>query len=149
MAPTCKRWPVAVEDVWQEWRENWSSRLIPVLRLILAPSLLAAWKLNLLSRVPKCHCPLAPVVQVVVDDEGCVVEGCQQVRHGCGARLVAPAEGRPCSGEWRKCRGSGSEVWGWYLHSTYLWIQIINMYLLIYIYIESGTDGICDDSFIL
>ena len=19
----------------------------------------------------------------------------------------------PCSGEWRKCRGSGSEVWGW------------------------------------
>ena len=51
-------------------------------------------KVESVSRVPKCHCPLAPVVQVVVDDEGGVVEGRQQVRHGGGARLVAPAEGQ-------------------------------------------------------
>ena len=51
-------------------------------------------KVESVSRVPKCRCQLAPVVQVVVDDEGCVVDGRQQVRHGGGARLVAPAEGQ-------------------------------------------------------
>ena len=61
----------------------------------MATSLLAAWKLNHLSEVPKCHCQCAPVVQVVVDDEGRVVEAGEQVRHGGGARLVAPAEGQP------------------------------------------------------
>ena len=134
MVPTCKRWPVAVEDVWQEWRENWSSRLIPVLRLILAPSLLAAWKLNLLSKV-KCHCPLAPVVQVVVDDEGGVVEGRQQVRHGGGARLVAPAEGQSVQRRVEEVLRLGQRGLG-VISTQYISMNTNNKYVPSYLYLH-------------
>ena len=126
----------------------------------MATSLLVAWKLNHLSEVPKCHCQCAPVVQVVVDDEGRVVEAGEQVRHGGGARLVAPAEGQPVQRRVKEVPRLGQRALSLgvdvilYIytlhHSIYtLIVQIININMYLLIYIEFCTNGICDDSFIL